>query len=127
MTILQIALGGAIGALSRWFVGGWVQQAAGPGFPLGTFVVNASGSLLLAFVVGFLEGVAAPPAWRSFLAIGFCGAYTTFSTFSFESARLLQAGEWSRASLYLFGSVFVSLAATLIGFRAASALLARRI
>jgi len=126
VTALTIALGGALGALSRWFVGGWIQRAAGSGFPLGTLVVNVTGSFLLAFLMGLLEGTAAPPAWRSFLAVGFCGAYTTFSTFSFESARLLQGGEWGRASVYLVGSVAVSLAATLIGFRAAAVLLARR-
>ncbi len=126
MTALQIALGGALGALSRWFVGGWVQEAAGSGFPMGTLVVNATGSFLLAFVVGLLEGLAAPPAWRSFLAVGFCGAYTTFSTFTYESVRLMQGGEWGRASAYLFGSVVVGLAATVMGFWAASVLLARR-
>jgi CrcB protein len=126
MTVFQIALGGAFGALSRWAVGGWVQEAAGPGFPLGTLLINVTGSFLLAFLMAFLEGVAAPPAWRSFLAVGFCGAYTTFSTFSYETARLLQGGDWSRATMYLFGSVFVSLASTLLGFRAAAALLSRR-
>lgn len=126
MTALVIALGGALGALSRWVVGGWVQTAAGSGFPMGTLVINVTGSFLLAFLVAFLEGVAAPPAWRSFLAVGFCGAYTTFSTFSYESVRLIQDGDWSRGALYLFGSVVVSLALTLLGFRTAAALLSRR-
>jgi CrcB protein len=126
LTVLQIALGGALGALSRWYVGGWVQRAGGATFPIGTFVINVTGSFLLALIVALLEGLTAPPAWRAFLGVGFCGAYTTFSTYSFESARLLQDGEWTRGGLYLVGSVLVSLSVTLVGFRAAAAILARR-
>jgi fluoride exporter len=119
MLILLIALGGAAGAVTRYAAGGWIQARAGAGFPLGTLVVNVTGSLLLAFLVRTLEGVAAPPEWRGFLAIGFCGAYTTFSTFGYESMTLMQGGQWTRATVYVMGSVLFSLLATLVGFRLA--------
>jgi CrcB protein len=102
-----------------------MQAAAGPGFPWGTLVINVSGSLLLMFVYNFLEGTAAPSEWRAFLGIGLLGGYTTFSTFSYETVRLLQDGEWKRAAAYVIASVILSLAAAVLGFRLASVLLRR--
>ena len=127
MLLMLIAAGGALGAMARYAVGGWVQGPLGAAFPWGTLIVNVSGSLLLAFLVRTLEGMAAPPEYRGFLAIGFCGAFTTFSTFGYESMELIQAGQWNRATAYVFGSVLLSLAATLAGFRLASAVLGTRV
>jgi CrcB protein len=126
MLLLLVAIGGAAGAVARYAIGGWIQLRAGAGFPLGTLVVNVTGSLVLAFVVRFLEGVAAPPEWRGFLAIGLCGAYTTFSTFGYESVQLLQGGQWSRATVYVMSSVLLSLLAVLVGFRLAQIALTAR-
>lgn len=116
MLWLVVLVGGGLGALTRYGFGGWVQESAGAGFPWGTLVVNVSGSLLLAFLYALLEGVRARPEWRAFLGIGFCGGYTTFSTFSYEAFRLLQEGQWSRATAYMAGSLVLALAGTLAGF-----------
>ncbi len=124
--LFAIALGGALGAVARYGLGGWAQQRLGSGFPWGTLIINITGSILLAFLIQLLESLAARPEWRGFLAIGFCGAYTTFSTFSYESIRLLQGGQFSRALLYMGGSVLISLYGTLLGFRIAASVLALR-
>ena len=85
--------------------------------PLLTVTISVlAGSLLLTFVYAVLEGTAAAPEWRAFLGIGLLGGYTTFSTFSYETVRLIQDGDWSRAGLYVGVSVFASLGAAIIGF-----------
>lgn len=115
--IWYIALGSAIGGVARYLVGGAVQRAAAGGFPLGTLLVNVTGSLLLGI---FLRIAIHPPhlspELRAFLTVGFCGGYTTFSTFSAEAVTLLQQGEWRKATGYMLASVTVSLLATVAGF-----------
>jgi len=125
MAAFLIFVGAGMGGLARYAVGNWVQAATGPTFPWGTLLINVSGSLLLTFLYALLEGTAAPPEWRALLGIGLCGGYTTFSTFSYETARLLQDGEWERALLYVVGSVVVSLAAAFVGFRVATVIMHR--
>ncbi len=120
MTVLLIALGGALGAVARYALGGLVHSFAGPDFPWGTLVVNVLGSLLLGFSFRYLEASALSAEFRSFLVIGLIGAFTTFSTFSYETAAMLQDGEWSRAGLYMGGSVLLSLTAVLAGFALAA-------
>lgn len=125
MIAIVVFLGAGLGGLARYALGGWVQQAAGAAFPWGTFIINVTGSLLLGFLVAFLEGIAASPTWRLFLTIGFCGGYTTFSTFSYESMRLLQDSQWARAAAYIAGSTVLSIAAAFAGFALALQLLRR--
>ncbi len=125
MLVLYVAVGGALGAITRYALGGWIHAWAGAAFPWGTFIINASGCLLLGFLYVYLEGSSAAAQWRAFLGIGFCGGYTTFSTFSYEAVRLLQSGQTARAGIYVLGSVVVSLIAALLGFRLANALLGR--
>jgi CrcB protein len=126
MLLLLIAAGGALGTAARYLFDGWILARTGSGFPWGTLVINLSGSFLLAFLVRSLESVAAPPEWRGFLAIGFCGGYTTFSTFAFEAIGLLQGGQGVRASAYIVGSVLFSLVGVLVGFRLAALVLSAR-
>lgn len=114
-SLLLIAAGGALGAVARYGVSGWVQNVAGVTFPWGTMTVNVTGSLFLGVVIRLLADATAPPHWRAFLAIGFLGAYTTFSTLTFEAAQLLRDREWTAAAGYLVGSVAVGLAAVLVG------------
>ncbi len=116
MVWLVVLVGGGIGALARYWLGGWVQNAAGADFPWGTLAINVSGSLLLALLYALLEGSRARPEWRAFLGIGFCGGYTTFSTFSYEAFRLLEDGQWNRAAAYMLGSLVLALAGTFAGF-----------
>lgn len=116
MTMLAIFIGAGLGGLTRYGISEWIQDSAGATFPWGTLLINVSGSLLLTFLYAVLEGTAAAPEWRAFLGIGLLGGYTTFSTFSYETVRLIQDGEWSRAGLYVGASVFASLGAAIIGF-----------
>jgi CrcB protein len=115
VTPLVVFLGAGLGGVGRFALGGWIQRAAGPAFPLGTLVVNVSGSLLLGFLYALLAGMNAPPQWRAFVGIGLCGGYTTFSTFSYEAVQLLQEAQWSRAAVYIGGSVMLSLAGAVLG------------
>lgn len=116
MILIAIAIGGALGALARYGLGGWVQGfSAEATFPWGTFVVNATGSFFLGLALRLLESTAAAPEWRAFLAIGLAGGFTTFSTFGYEGLMLLQAGATARAFAYIAGSVVAALAGVFIG------------
>jgi CrcB protein len=115
-----IAIGSAIGGMSRYLVGGAFQRLTAGIFPVGTLLVNVTGSFLLGVILRY--GVDTPsltPELRAFLTVGFCGGYTTFSTFSYETAALIEDGEWTRAASYVALSVGVSLLATFLGFIAA--------
>ena len=125
MTLLVVAAGGALGAVSRYLTTGWVQSLSGEFFPWGTLVVNVVGSLTLGFMLVWLQASVASAEARQFVAIGFLGSFTTFSTFSWEVFALLRDGAWWRASGYLAGSVLLGLAAVLVGVGAANALLRR--
>ncbi len=121
MTVLVVALGGAFGAVSRYAVSGWVQEAAGPGFPWGTWTVNVAGSLLLGFAMVWLTETMASSALRNLVVMGFLGSFTTFSTFSFEVVEMAREGLWARAGVYSVGSVLMGITAVVVGALAASA------
>lgn len=123
MTLLWIALGGALGAVARYGLSGWVQGLAGSGFPWGTMTVNALGSAALGLAVAWLESAALSADVRSFATVGLLGAFTTFSTFTFETLALVRDGDWSRAGGYLAGSLALGLAAVAAGFAAGTLLL----
>lgn len=119
-----VALGGAIGSVIRYAAGLAIQSRAGVEFPVGTLVVNLSGSLLLGFLLYYaLSTPAFTPEIRALLTTGLIGGYTTFSTFSYETVSLLQEGEWRRAILYVALSVLGSVVATMLGIMAARELL----
>ena len=123
VTLIYVALGGALGAAARYGVSGWVQAAVGAGFPAGTMVVNVAGSFLLGLSFRYLQAIPASPELRALVAIGLLGGFTTFSTFSFESAALLQDGEWGKAAAYALGSLVLGLIAVFVGFWVAAAVL----
>lgn len=113
---LVIGLGGFIGANARYIVGGWVQQQWGSSFPYGTFFINITGS----FILGLFATLALRFSWSEFLrlwvAIGFVGAYTTFSTFEYETLRLVMEGrQYIAAALNVLGSVMVGFFAAYLG------------
>jgi CrcB protein len=115
--LLYVALGSAIGGVSRYLLGGLVQRMLDTTFPAGTLLVNVTGSFLLGAIIRYaLETPSLTPEVRAFLTIGFCGGYTTFSTFSYETMALLEDGEWARAGGYITASVILSLIATFLGF-----------
>ena len=123
MTVLLVLVGGALGAPVRYVVDLMVQSRHDSVLPWGTFAVNAAGSLVLGATAG---GVAAAggPGWVLTLAgTGFCGALTTFSTFSFETVRLAEEGALGAAAVNVAGSVVVGAAACAAGWSVATALL----
>ena len=112
-----IAAGSAIGGVFRYLAGGLAQRLLDTTFPIGTLLINVTGSLLLGIFVRYgLETHTITPEMRAFLTVGFCGGYTTFSSFSYETAALLEDGEWTRAALYVIGSVILSLLGMFLGF-----------
>ncbi|HEY6091305.1 MAG TPA: fluoride efflux transporter CrcB [Gemmatimonadales bacterium] len=124
MTILYIALGGVAGTLSRYGLEGWIQSRAATGFPLGTLTVNLTGSFVLGFVIRFATGAALiSPDLRAGLTIGFCGAFTTMSTFSYESVALLTDGDYGRAALYMSATILGCVLAVVTGTALANKLL----
>lgn len=118
--LLAVAAGGAIGASLRWLLAGAVQRATGGSFPWGTFAVNAAGSFLLGFLfVYLLERSTAGELTRLLITVGLLGAFTTFSTYSLESVRLMQEGAFGMAVGNVLGQVVICLALTWLGVQAA--------
>ena len=118
MIYLLIALGGAVGSLLRYLVGQAVQRTSATGFPVGTMFVNISGCFLIGILVRQFMNVQLTPELRALLIVGFCGGFTTFSTFSAETLGLIEGGEYVRASAYVVLSVGLCLLATLAGMTA---------
>jgi CrcB protein len=113
--LTAVALGGAIGSLARYFVASAVQSPAMQ-FPWGIFVVNVSGGLLMGVIVELSAlKLSIPPELRAFLTVGVLGGYTTFSTFSLDSALLIERGAWGSAAAYMAGSAIVSVLALFAG------------
>ena len=122
-----VAVGSALGGVARFLLGGWVQRAAGLSFPAGTLVVNGTGSVLRGFLLRYALGTASvSPEVRALLTTGFCGGYTTFSTFSYDTVTLAEDGSYARLALYVSASVLLSVAATFLGVAAAREALALR-
>ena len=115
MIYLLIALGGGAGSLLRYLVGGAVQRMSDSGFPVGTMVVNVSGCFIIGVLVRQFLNMQLSPELRALLIVGFCGGFTTFSTFSAETLGLIEGGEYGRAAGYVVLSVTLCLAATLAG------------
>ena len=115
MIYLLIALGGAVGSVVRYVVGGAIQRTSDSGFPLGTMFVNVSGCFLIGVLVRQFLNMQLSPELRALLIVGFCGGFTTFSTFSAETLGLIEGGEYGRAAGYVVLSVTLCLAATLAG------------
>jgi CrcB protein len=109
-------MGGAVGAVLRFLASTGVYRLLGKDFPYGTLAVNVLGSLLMGFFfIVMVERELVSAVWRSALLVGMLGAFTTFSTFSFETMALLEGGEWLKAGLNIFLSVVVCLLATWLG------------
>lgn len=119
---IGLAVAGAIGAPARYLVDGFVQDRTVGDLPWGTLVINVSGSLLLGLITGAALYHAFPSTPKIWLGTGFCGAYTTFSTFTFETIRLLEEGEVANALRYAAGSLVAGAAAAAIGLAIAAAL-----
>lgn len=125
MILAWLAAGGVLGTWARYGLTGWATSGAQGDWPWGTFAVNVLGSFLLGFVLRGTEILPLSTELRLFLTVGFCGAFTTFSTFSYETVALVQQGAWLRAGLYSFGSLAVGLLALVAGLAIAAPLIHR--
>lgn len=118
LNALWIFVGGGIGTLARWGLSGFVARNWGETFPLGTLVINISGS----FVIGLFAGLTgpegrwlAPPTFRQFFMLGICGGYTTFSSFSLQTLTLAEDNQWFKAGANVLLSVALCLMAVWLG------------
>lgn len=114
--LLAVGLGGAIGSIARYLIAVLAEKADSLNFPLSTFFVNISGSLLIGFCWSFFERVHISHEFRLFLFTGLLGGFTTFSTFTREATQFFKAGETFHALSYLFLSNAIGLAAVFFGF-----------
>lgn len=125
--VWYVAFGSAVGGVSRLLLSGYIQQRAGEFFPMGTLVINITGSFLLGLLITYALGTPSiTPEIRAMLTTGFCGGYTTFSTYSYETATLIEDGRYQRAALYILLSVGIALVGVFAGFATARQLLSWR-
>ena len=116
MAYLWIALGAVVGASARYFLGGFIAKILPSSFPYGTLIINITGSLLLGFFLAWTsERVLIDPRWRLLIAIGFCGSYTTFSGYAFETFALVEQGQWLLMGLNIIASNLLCLVSVLAG------------
>ena len=116
MNYLWIALGAVAGASARYFLSGLIARHYSTAFPYSTLLINLTGSLVLGFFLVFsAERVLLDPRWRLLVAIGFCGSYTTFSSYAFESFALMEQGQWLMVGANVLASNALCLAAVLAG------------
>jgi len=120
---LWIALGAVAGASARYFLSLLIARDFSSAFPYGTLLINVTGSLLVgSFLVFSTERVLIDPRWRLLVVIGFCGSYTTFSSYAYESFALMERGQWLLTAINIVGSNVLSLAAVIAGAALARAL-----
>jgi CrcB protein len=121
--IIFLIIFGAVGTLARYGLDGWIQYRVGSVFPAGTLTINLLGCLILGVIGQFsLNHITVSPDLRIGLTIGLMGGFTTFSTFGWDTVRMLEEGEWSKASLYVGASVLGGLIALMLGMRMGDAL-----
>jgi CrcB protein len=120
LRILLLIASGSAGTLARYALQGFIQYRSQSLLPLGTLVVNLAGCFLLGGIGQFgLDHLAFPPEWRVAMTVGFFGAFTTFSSFSWETVHLLEDGEWVQAGVYVIVSVLGGLFLVRTGMRLA--------
>jgi len=113
---LYISIGAILGANLRYWLADWVAQKWGAGFPYGTLLINLTGSLLVGlFLTLATERLLIDPRWRFMIGVGFLGAYTTFSTYTYESFVLLSKGQWLLGFINLFGSAILGAVGVALG------------
>jgi fluoride exporter len=113
--IIYIAIGGSVGAVSRYLVSKGINILSTGILPFGTLAVNITGAFLIGFLFSFFNDIVIPVHYKSMITIGFLGAFTTFSTYSLESVNLFMSGEYKIAALNILLNNFLSLAAVLGG------------
>ena len=118
--LIIVAIGGAIGAVARYWLGGQIDTRWPMSFPLGTSFINLTGSFIIGFFMGLVSQRATlHPHWRLLIVAGFVGAYTTFSTFEYETLQLIEKGQAALALFYVTSSVLIGFIAVWFGTFAA--------
>lgn len=121
--VLWISIGAVLGANARYFLSRWAARALSPIFPYGTLIINITGSFIIAlFLVWTSERAIVDPRWRMLVVIGFCGAYTTFSSYAFETMYYFQQGHWMLFATNIILNNLLCLAAVLAGAALAKAI-----
>ena len=121
--VLIISIGAIFGANCRWLISRWAAKFVGPVFPFGTLFINVSGSFIVGFfMIWSTQRVLLDPRWRLLIVVGFCGAFTTFSSFAFETMAYLSQGQWMLMALNFVSNNLLCLGAALAGMALARVL-----
>ena len=121
--IVVISLGAILGANARWIISRYAAKVIGPVFPYGTLFINVSGSFIVGFfMIWATERVLLDPRWRLLIVVGFCGAFTTFSSFAYETMAYFEQGQWLLMSVNFLSNNLLCLGAALAGMASARAL-----
>jgi fluoride exporter len=123
LDFLAVSAGAVVGANLRYWMSRYAVRLLGPVFPYGTLAINVLGSFVLGFfLVWTTERVMVDPRWRLLLAVGFCGGYTTFSSYAYESMSFFQQGQWTLLAANVLGNNLLACAAVLAGMALARVL-----
>ena len=121
--LLVISIGAIVGANARWIISRFAAKILSPIFPYGTLFINLSGSFIVGFfMIWTTERVLIDPRWRFLIVVGFCGAFTTFSSFAFETMAYFEQGQWAMMLVNFLSNNLLCLGAALAGMAAARAL-----
>lgn len=120
--ILVISIGAIVGANARWLISRYLARVIGPVFPYGTLLINVAGSFIVGFnMIWATERVLADPRWRLLIVVGFCGAFTTFSSFAFETMAYFEQGQWLLMLINFVANNLLCLGAAMAGMALARA------
>ena len=121
--VLIISIGAVFGANSRWLISRWAAKFISPVFPYGTLFINVAGSFIVGFfMIWSTQRVLVDPRWRLLVVVGFCGAFTTFSSFAFETMAYFEQGQWMMMAANFVSNNLLCLAAALAGMALARVL-----